>query len=189
VIGPLLNPREQARLIVFPEYASALAGLEEVDYASLVTLLDWVPERLPLEPGQLVQVPFMLQETGEAVGAAPRRSWLARRRPGQHPWRLVRRAGAPSRAALLAGRRSLERAGMLEPTPEESKDMELSARNQLKGVIRGVKTGQVMAEITVEVEAGSVVAAITDSSRERLNLQDGDQVTVFVKSTEVMIGK
>jgi molybdopterin-binding protein len=34
-----------------------------------------------------------------------------------------------------------------------------------------------------------VVAAITDSSRERLNLQDGDQVTVFVKSTEVMIGK
>jgi len=67
--------------------------------------------------------------------------------------------------------------------------MELSARNQLKGVVREVKTGQVMAEITVEVEAGSVVAAITDSSRERLNLQDGDQVTVFVKSTEVMIGK
>ena len=99
------------------------------------------------------------------------------------------RTGASSRAGLLAGRRSLERAGMLEPTPEESKDMELSARNQLKGVIRGVKTGQVMAEITVDVEAGSVVAAITDSSRERLNLQDGDQVTVFVKSTEVMIGK
>ncbi|MDP9246996.1 MAG: TOBE domain-containing protein [Candidatus Dormibacteraeota bacterium] len=78
---------------------------------------------------------------------------------------------------------------MLEHTAEESKDMELSARNQLKGVVREVKTGQVMAEITVEVEAGSVVAAITDSSRERLNLQDGDQVTVFVKSTEVMIGK
>ena len=78
---------------------------------------------------------------------------------------------------------------MLEHTAEESKDMELSARNQVKGVVREVKTGQVMAEITVEVEAGSVVAAITDSSRERLNLQDGDQVTVFVKSTEVMIGK
>ena len=40
-----------------------------------------------------------------------------------------------------------------------------------------------------EVEAGSVVAAIIDSSRERLNLQDGDPVTVFLKSTEVMIGK
>lgn len=67
--------------------------------------------------------------------------------------------------------------------------MELSARNQLKGVVRGVKNGQVMAEITVDVEAGSVVAAITDSSRERLNLQEGDRVTVFVKSTDVMIGK
>jgi molybdopterin-binding protein len=67
--------------------------------------------------------------------------------------------------------------------------MELSARNQLKGVVRGVKNGQVMAEITVDVEAGSIVAAITDSSRERLNLQDGDQVTVVVKSTEVMIAK
>jgi len=78
---------------------------------------------------------------------------------------------------------------MLEPTPEEQDVMELSARNQLKGVVRGVKNGQVMAEITVEVEAGSVVAAITDSSRERLNLQEGDRVTVFVKSTEVMIGK
>jgi molybdopterin-binding protein len=46
-----------------------------------------------------------------------------------------------------------------------------------------------MAEITMDVEAGSIVAAITDSSRERLNLQDGDQVTVVVKSTEVMIAK
>ena len=67
--------------------------------------------------------------------------------------------------------------------------MELSARNQLRGTVKGVRTGQVMAEITVEVEAGSVVAAITDSSRERLNLQEGDQVTVIVKSTEVLIGK
>jgi molybdopterin-binding protein len=67
--------------------------------------------------------------------------------------------------------------------------MELSARNQLKGVVTGVKTGQVMAEITMDVEAGSVVAAITDSSRDRLDLQEGDQVTVFVKSTEVLIGK
>jgi molybdopterin-binding protein len=58
-----------------------------------------------------------------------------------------------------------------------------------EGSRAGIKNGQVMAEITVDVEAGSVVAAITDSSRERLNLQEGDRVTVFVKSTEVMIGK
>jgi molybdopterin-binding protein len=67
--------------------------------------------------------------------------------------------------------------------------MEISARNQLKGVVRGVKNGQVMSEVSVEVQAGVVVAAITDTSRERLGLQEGDEVTVFVKSTDVMLGK
>ena len=67
--------------------------------------------------------------------------------------------------------------------------MELSAHNQLKGTITGVKSGAVMAEITVHIDAGQVTAVITDSSRERLNLKDGDQVTVVIKSTEVMIGK
>ena len=67
--------------------------------------------------------------------------------------------------------------------------MELSARNQLKGTITGVKSGSVMAEVSVQVDAGAVTAAITDSSRERLNLKEGDQVTVVIKSTEVMIAK
>jgi molybdopterin-binding protein len=67
--------------------------------------------------------------------------------------------------------------------------MKLSARNQLKGTIRSVKQGSVMAEITVEIEPGTVVAAITDSARDALELKQGDQVTVVVKSTEVMIGK
>jgi molybdate transport system regulatory protein len=65
--------------------------------------------------------------------------------------------------------------------------MELSARNQLRGTVQAVKSGAVMAEVTVHVEAGSVAAAITDSSRERLNLKAGDQVAVVIKATEVMI--
>lgn len=67
--------------------------------------------------------------------------------------------------------------------------MELSARNQLKGTVTGVKSGSVMAEVTVNVQAGVMTAAITDASRERMNLKDGDQVTVVIKSTEVMIAK
>jgi len=67
--------------------------------------------------------------------------------------------------------------------------MQLSARNQLTGTVQDVKSGAVMAEITVNVDASTVVAAITDSSRERLGLQGGDQVTVVIKSTEVMIAK
>ena len=67
--------------------------------------------------------------------------------------------------------------------------MGLSARNQLRGTVTGVKSGSVMAEVTVNVEAGVMTAAITDASRERMNLKDGDQVTVVIKSTEVMIAK
>ena len=65
--------------------------------------------------------------------------------------------------------------------------MQLSARNQLKGTIKGVRSGAVMAEITVDVDASVITAAITDSSRERLNLKEGDQVSVIIKATEVMI--
>jgi len=67
--------------------------------------------------------------------------------------------------------------------------MEISARNQLPGEVTSVKSGTVMSEIEVRVEAGSIVAAITDASRERLGLKTGDRVTVFIKATEVLIGK
>jgi molybdopterin-binding protein len=65
--------------------------------------------------------------------------------------------------------------------------MEISARNQLRGTVHSVKSGAVMAEVTVNIEAGLVTAAITDSSRERLDLKEGDEVSVVIKATEVMI--
>ena len=67
--------------------------------------------------------------------------------------------------------------------------MQLSARNQLKGTVKSVKSGSIMAEVEVRVEAGIVTAAITDASRERLDVKEGDQVAVVIKSTEVMIAK
>lgn len=67
--------------------------------------------------------------------------------------------------------------------------MELSARNQLKGEVVRVKSGTVMAEVEVKIEAGSVVAAITDGSLKRLSLKAGDRVSVIIKATEVLIGK
>ncbi len=68
--------------------------------------------------------------------------------------------------------------------------MELSARNQLSGKVTGVKFGTVMAEINVELAGGQeLVSVITRDSAERLNLQVGDQVTIIIKSTEVMLGK
>lgn len=67
--------------------------------------------------------------------------------------------------------------------------MEISARNQLPGTVKSVTLGGVMSEEVVDVAGYEVVSAITRTSAERLNLQVGDQVTVIIKSTEVMIGK
>ncbi len=67
--------------------------------------------------------------------------------------------------------------------------MQLSARNQLKGTVKSVKTGTIMAEVVVDVGGQEIVADITKGSVDRLQLKNGDQVTVIIKATEVMIGK
>jgi len=67
--------------------------------------------------------------------------------------------------------------------------MKLSARNQLRGRVTAVKSGAVMAEVEVQIEPGQMVAAITDTSRDQLDLREGDEVTVIIKSTEVLIAK
>jgi len=68
--------------------------------------------------------------------------------------------------------------------------MEISARNQLKGTVKAVKLGAVMAEVIVELPDGQhIVSAITLGSVQELNLKEGDTVVAIVKSTEVMIGK
>ncbi len=67
--------------------------------------------------------------------------------------------------------------------------MELSTRNQLKGTVKSVTTGTIMAEVVVDIGGKDIVAAITRGSVEQLGLAEGDAVTVLVKATEVMIGK
>ena len=67
--------------------------------------------------------------------------------------------------------------------------MQLSARNQLKGTVKSVKAGSVMAEVVLDVAGNELVAVITKGSVDRLGLKVGDQVTAIVKSTEIMIGK
>ncbi|WP_419660840.1 molybdenum-binding protein [Desulfosarcina variabilis str. Montpellier] len=66
--------------------------------------------------------------------------------------------------------------------------MALSARNTLKGKIKDVKKGQVMAEITVEVANGvDVVSVITTNSTDRLGLAVGKEVEIVIKATNVLI--
>jgi molybdopterin-binding protein len=67
--------------------------------------------------------------------------------------------------------------------------MELSARNQLRGTVTHMKAGAVMAEVTVHINPGDMTAAITDESREKLRLKVGDEVSVIIKATEVLLGR
>jgi molybdopterin-binding protein len=67
--------------------------------------------------------------------------------------------------------------------------MEISARNQIRGRVKSVSEGAVMAEVEVAVEPATIAAAITAASAKRLGLTAGDEVVVIIKATEVMIGK
>ena len=51
------------------------------------------------------------------------------------------------------------------------------------------RLGTVMAEIVVDVAGNEVAAAITRHSAEALDLKAGDEVSVVIKATEVMIDK
>jgi molybdopterin-binding protein len=65
----------------------------------------------------------------------------------------------------------------------------ISARNQLRGTVKSVKLGEVMAEVVMVVGDSEVVAAITRGSVEKMGLKKGDKVTAVIKATEVMIQK
>ena len=66
--------------------------------------------------------------------------------------------------------------------------METSARNQLRGTVKSVSPGAVMAEVTLDVNGVEVVAAITKDSAQRLALAEGMPAVAIIKATDVMVG-
>ena len=68
--------------------------------------------------------------------------------------------------------------------------LKISARNRLKGVVKGVEKGDVIAKVKLEVKAPAVITAlISREAVEDLNIRVGDSVEAVVKATEVMIAK
>lgn len=68
--------------------------------------------------------------------------------------------------------------------------MEISARNILKGKVESVEKGQVMASIKINVtDPTTITAVITKESAEKLNIKEGDDLAAIIKSTEVIVGK
>jgi len=72
----------------------------------------------------------------------------------------------------------------------EAAGLKISARNRLKGVVKGVEKGDVIAKVKIEIGAPVVVTAlISKEAVEDLNIKTGDSVEAVIKATEVMIAK
>lgn len=68
--------------------------------------------------------------------------------------------------------------------------MKYGARNQLIGKVKNIKSGQLMAQVTLEIPADSVMSSVmTLDSLEELNLKEGDKVQIVVKAVNVLLAK
>ncbi len=67
--------------------------------------------------------------------------------------------------------------------------MKLSARNILKGTVTRVKKGAVAAQVNVDIGSGNVITStITVDAADELGLVEGKDVSVIIKSSEVILG-
>jgi len=67
--------------------------------------------------------------------------------------------------------------------------MKLSARNQIKGKILGVKKGATTSHVRLEIAPGQVItASITNEAVDELGLKAGDAAIAVIKASDVMIG-
>ena len=66
-------------------------------------------------------------------------------------------------------------------------EIELTTRNQLPRLVKRVSIGSVRPSSTSAATRSSPPSR--DTASERLALGEGDEVIVFVKTTEVMVGK
>lgn len=65
----------------------------------------------------------------------------------------------------------------------------LSARNRVRGRVQTIRAGELLAEVTIDVRDGQqVVAAVTRASVDRLGLESGGPVSIYVKATELTLG-
>jgi molybdopterin-binding protein len=68
--------------------------------------------------------------------------------------------------------------------------MKLSARNQIPGKVVEVKKGVTTSNVRVDIGGGQIItSSITNTAVDDLGLQDGDTVTVIIKSSDVILGK
>jgi len=92
------------------------------------------------------------------------------------------------RAELAAHGRPVSGVPMAETLGEQEAPL-LSARNRLRGTVVSMRAGEMLAEVTIELREGvQLIAAVTRSSVDRLGLETGGRVSVYVKATELTLG-
>lgn len=70
----------------------------------------------------------------------------------------------------------------------EGDGLRTSARNRLCGVVEAVEDGPVSAEVRLRLDGGnSLVAVITESSRETLGFEVGQRVCALIKASHVLL--
>ena len=68
--------------------------------------------------------------------------------------------------------------------------MPLSARNRIKGVVKGIEKGEVAATVKIEIaRPATLTSMITKEAAEDLGLKEGDTVKAVIKASEVMVSK
>jgi len=72
----------------------------------------------------------------------------------------------------------------------EAVGLKISARNRLKGVVKNVEKGDIIAKVKMEINApATITALISREAVEDLNIKAGDKVEAVIKATEVMVAK
>jgi GntR family transcriptional regulator len=93
------------------------------------------------------------------------------------------------RAELSAQGRPVSGAPMQATLGQQEPPL-LSARNRLRGSIVSIRAGELLAEVTIDLRPDAqVIAAVTRASIDRLGLETGGRVTVYVKATELTLGQ
>jgi molybdopterin-binding protein len=67
--------------------------------------------------------------------------------------------------------------------------MQLSARNQIMGVIKEIKEEPVTTEVVLDIGGMEIVSTLTTSSARTLELKVGDEACAIFKASSVIIAK
>ena len=66
--------------------------------------------------------------------------------------------------------------------------MQISARNQIIGIVEKITLGAVNAEVLIKIKSGNtLVSIITNTATENLEINVGDEVIAVIKSSNVLL--